>query len=523
VRTTIWATTATLAAWFAIMPPEPARAADAKAPVPDTAATIVYYDLAGNETLDPADPQNNSSYSHEVLLALYDGLIRMDNAGVPGPGLAESWTRNTDLTDITLKLRRGVTFHDGTPFNAEAVKRNLDRNIALGRRAGNTVFEATNLITAIDVQGDDTIRLKLKAPNGQIEYWLGSTAGMIVSPAALKDGAAGGALQPIGTGPYRLKSFEANVRTILVRNDSYWGGTAGRPAGFEHHYVPDRRARLNALRSGQANIAQIDARQIPEAKNAGLFLQVVEKNALWDIYPNLAKGPLGDVRVRQAIMYAIDREAIADALTFGSARPIRQLWSSQSPFHVKDLEARYPFDQDKARALLAEAGLKNGFDITQLLLNNSEYRQIAEALQAMLAEVGIRLKFDVVDVSQFPLFFKPPPRGDILMARYGGRSDPVQTVFELVGTGGSYTPGGSASPEIDRLLAQARGMAATDPKRVEVMRDLARVISDTAATIPIITRANIYAYRPGCILNLEAYLAAGDERFNDVQVASGCK
>ena len=518
MRIKLWAAIAAIAVWSVA-----GSAASSRAAEPNTAATIVYYDLAGNETLDPADPQNNSSYSHEVLLALYDGLIRMDNAGVPGPGLAESWTRNGDLTEITLKLRHGVTFHDGSPFNAEAVRINLERNAALGRRAGNTVSEAAGLIAAINVQGDDTITLKLKAPNGQIEYWLGSTAGMMVSPAALKDGVFGGTLQGIGTGPFKLKSFEANVRTILSRNDTYWGGTAGRPSGFEHHYVPDGRARLNALRSGQANIAQIDARQIPEAKAAGLSLQVVEKNAIWDIYPNLSKGPLGDLRVRKAIMYAIDREAIAEGLTFGSAKAIRQVWSSQSPFFVKELEDRYPFDQAKAKALLAEAGLKDGFEMTQLLLNNSEYRQIAEALQAMLAEVGIRVKFDVVDVSQFPLFFKPPPRGDVLMARYGGRSDPVQTVYELVGTGGSYAPGGSASPEIDRLLGLARGMAATDPRRVGIMQDLARSVSDNVGTIPVITRANIYAYRPGCILNLEPYLAAGDERFNDVRIAAGCK
>src|ERR1700712_2570280 len=103
------AATAVLTAWIAVASPDPARAADV-----NTTATIIYYDLAGNETLAPADPQNNSSYSHEVLLALYDGLVRMDNAGLPGPGLAESWTRNDDLTEITFKLRHGVTFHDGT-------------------------------------------------------------------------------------------------------------------------------------------------------------------------------------------------------------------------------------------------------------------------------------------------------------------------------------------------------------------------------------------------------------------------
>ncbi len=489
----------------------------------NTEASIVYYDMAGNATLDPAEPQNNSTYSHEALLAIFEPLVRLDDAGVPGPGLADSWTRNADLTEMTLHLRPGGKFHDGTPVNAEAVRRNFERSASLGSRAGGTVYETFALITSVETQGDDTVKIKLKAPNGQIEYWLGSTAGMMIAPSALKEGVFGGTLTAIGAGPYKLKSFDANVTTVMTRNDAYWGGTKDRPAAFEHHYVPDGRARLNALRSGQANIALIDARQIPEAKAAGLAVQVVEKNALWDIYPNLKKGPLGDIRIRRAIMHAIDREAIADALTFGSAHAAQQLWSSQSPFYVKELENRYPFDQAKAKALMAEAGYKDGFELTQLLLNNSEYRQIGEALQANLAEVGIKIKFDVVDVSQFPLFFKPPPRGDVLMARYGGRSDPIQTVYELVGTGGSYAPGGSASPEIDNLLNQARGMAATDPRRVDVMRQLAREISETAATLPVISRANVYATRPGCILNLQPYLPSGDDRFNDVHISAGCK
>ena len=490
---------------------------------PDPAASIVYYDMAGNETLDPAEPQNNSSYSHETLLAIYETLIRMDDSGLPGPGLAESWTRNADLTDLTLTLRRGVLFHDGTPFNAEAVRRNLERSLSLGRRAGGTTFEAMNLVSAIEVLSEHEIRLVLKKPSGQIEFWLGANPGMMISPAALKEGVFGGSLTAIGAGPYRLRQFDPNVTTLMTRNEAYWGGPKTRAAAFEHHYVPDGRARLNALRSGQANIAQIDARQIPEAKAAGLTIQVIQKNALWDIYPNTKKGPLGDVRVRRAIMYAIDREGLAEATGNGSTRAVRQLWSEASPYYVPELETRYPFDQGKARALLAEAGYKDGFELTQLLLNNSEYRQLAEALQANLAEVGIKVRFDVVDVSQFPLFFKQPPRGDILMGRYGGRSDPVQTVFELVGTGGSYAPGGAASPKIDELLNRLRAMAATDPGRNALMHDLAREISDQAATLPMISRANVYAYKPGCILDLVPYLPSGDDRFNDVHVAKGCK
>jgi len=495
----------------------------ASAAEPNTNATLIYYDMAGNETLDPIEPQNNSSYSHEALLAIYEPLIRLDDSGNPGPGLAESWTRNAELTELTLKLRRGITFHDGTPFNAEAVKRNFDRMSALGSRAGTTVIETFKLIDSVEYQGEDIVRIKLKRPSGQIEFWLGANAGMMVSPAVLKEGVIGATLQPVGAGPFKLKTFDANVKTITTRFDQYWGGTKSRAAGFEHHYVPDGRARLNALRSGQANIALIDPRQIPEAKNAGLHIQLVEKNALWLIYPNLKKGPLGDLRVRQAMMHAIDREGIAEALTNGSARATWQMWSIRSPFYVKELENAYPYDPKKAKALLAEAGYKDGFELTDLLLNNSEYRQMGEALQANFAEVGIRMKFDVVDVSQFTQFYRPPTRGDILMARYGGRSDPIQTVHEIVGSGGSYAPGGVASPRIDELLSQARAMAAADPRRAGVMQDLAREISASVATMPMVTRSNVYAYKPGCILNLEPYLPSGDDRFNDVRVSTGCK
>ncbi len=100
-----------------------------------------------------------------------------------------------------------------------------------------------NLISAIEVHGDDTVHLKLKSANGQIEFWLGSTAGMMISPAVLKDGVFGATLQAVGAGPYKLKSFEANVKTVLARYDEYWAGAKDRPAGFEHHYVPDGRAR----------------------------------------------------------------------------------------------------------------------------------------------------------------------------------------------------------------------------------------------------------------------------------------
>jgi ABC-type transport system substrate-binding protein len=128
-------------------------------------------------------------------------------------------------------------------------------------------------------------------------------------------------------------------------------------------------------------------------------VQVNEKNGVWDIYVNLSRAPLNDLKVRQAFMHAVDRAALAEALSFGSGKPTVQLFAQSAPIYDPALDALYPFDQKKARALLAEAGHKDGIEITQLLLNTTEYKQLGEALQAMLAESGKRVKFDVVDAS----------------------------------------------------------------------------------------------------------------------------
>ena len=507
-----------LAAVFAFCSAAPLSAADV-----NTSASLIFYDTAGNETLDPAEPQSGSSFAQDVLLAIYDTLVWLDDAGNPTPGLAESWTAAPDLMSFTFKLRPNVKMHDGSPLTAELVKRNVDRSMALGTRASGTMVDSVRGIASVDVTGPLEVRFNLKSPSGQIPYIMGGIAGMVASAAAMEGDVFGATFKPIGSGPFKVRTFESNVKTIMTRNEDYWRGIAGRPAVYEHHYVPDGRARLNALRSGQANVVLIDPRQIPEAKNAGLTVQISEKNGVWDIYFNLSRASLGELKVRQAIMHAIDRQALAEALSFGSAKPTVQLFAQSSPVYDAALEKIYPYDPAKAKALLAEAGHPNGIELTQLLLNTTEYKQLAEALQAMLAESGIRVKFDVVDASQFNLFRRAPYRGDYLMARWGGRADPLQTFQELIGTGSTYNPVGVVNPEIDTLMAKARGLLPDDPERLKVLRQIGRLQVEYVANAPIMTRSNVYAFKPGCILNLTPYLSVGDDRFNNVQIAAKCK
>jgi peptide/nickel transport system substrate-binding protein len=486
-------------------------------------ATLIYFDAVSNQTIDPQEPQNNSSFAQGPLMAIYDSLVRLDEAGDPKPGLAESWKYSPDLTELTLTLRQGVTFHDGRKFNATAVVRNFERSTALGTRAGFATSEMMNAIAAIELQGDDEVRLKLKGPNGQMPYLLGSQAGMMISPGSLTEGAFGATLKPAGAGPFRVRSFESNVRTVMDRYDGYWGGATGRAATIEHHFVADGRARLNAVRSGQANLALIDPRQIIEARAAGFTVQINEKNSTWDFYLNVKRDNIGKLKVRQAFMHAMDRQAVADALGFGASKPTSQLFASSSPIYDKALDEIYPFDQARARKLLAEAGYPNGVDVTWVLLNTTEYRLIAEALQSMLAEVGIRIKFDVVDPSQFVTFRRPPTRGDIMMARWGGRPDPLQAFQEVTGTGGSVNAGDAALPEIDELIDKARKLDPANPERMTVLRQLARLTTEQVSHFGLMTRSNVYAYKPGCVSGIPPYMPTGNDRINDVRLAANCK
>ena len=486
-------------------------------------ASLIFYDASANQSLDPAEPQSTSGLAQLPLMAIYDSLIGHDDIGNLIPRLATSWQSNADMTEFTMTLRQGVTFHDGTPFDAAAVAANIARSKSLGMKAGTSIIDTVRQIAGVDVVDDHTVRLRLSGPSGQMPYLLAAQGGMMIGPASLTADAFGVSLKPVGTGPYRLRLFDAAQKTITERFDGYWGGTEGRPAVMEHHFVPDASARMNALRSGQINLALIDPRQIKEAKAAGLTVHINEKNSMWDIYPNTTRAPMNNLKIRQAFMYALDRPAIADALGFGATTPTVQLYAAASPLYDPALEKIYPYDPDKARTLVKEAGYPTGVDVTWLLLNTSEYQLIGQAVQAMVAEVGIRLKFDVVAVSQYTQFHAPPHRGDIFMGRWGGRGDPLQTFQEVGGNGGSVNAGGAVVPEIDDLIKEARLLDPSAPRRTEILHRLSRIMTEQVSHMIVMTRSNVYAFRRGCIQKLTPYLPTGNDRINDVRVAAGCK
>lgn len=488
---------------------------------PDSDGTITFLDVnpQPNGTMDPRTAKNDSGPSQAPLYAVFDRLIGFDEKGTPVPQLATDWALSDDLTVVTLTLRDGVTFHDGAIFDAAAVKANLETAKTLDADVGSTLKTAASQIVSVETPSQTRVVITLAAPDGGFIYALGTQIGMMISPASLAGRGLG--MNAVGTGPFMLEDFTPNESTTLVRYDDYWGGTEGRPKRLVMKYVTDETTRLNAVRSGQATVVSLTPQQMATAEGAGLDVKINPSGSRWTMYLNTS-GALENPLVRQALMYAIDRKSIAQALGFGTTDPTVQLIPKGQPGHVDGAEDNYPFAPDKARELLAEAGYPNGLTLGFLLLNLSDYTQMFDVVSQQLKDAGITLDVKTMDVSQSLPAFQDGSGGDIWMVRWGGRADPLQTLEIVVGPDGTYTPGGVVNEELQKALAAVSSFSADDPARAEALEEANRITIDSAATIPIIDRPIIYAYKEGCISGLEPYLASSANDWRDVTVGVGC-
>lgn len=487
----------------------------------DPEGSIVFYDSAPNPSLDPADIMSDSSFSQAVLYALYERILTFDGSGEIQEGLATDWGFVEDSLDtFEFTLRDGLTFHDGEVLNAEAVKTNIERLKEVGDEAGATVKAAAANVDSVEAVDELTVRVNLSEPDGAFPYALATQFGMMVSPAALEGGATGIELEAVGSGPFKLVSFDPNQTTVLERFEDFWAGTEDRPKNFEVHYVTDDQTRLNALRSGQANVSLLTPRQYQDATSSGLEVNVNNTTSMWVMYENTSRA-LGDVRVRQALMHAIDRESIASGLTFDTGSPTYQLIPEGGVGFYDEAESLYPYDPEKAQELLNEAGHGDGLELEFVLLNTPEYVQITEVLQQQLGEIGITLNIVTVDIAQAGVFMSGES-GDLMLARWGGRADPLNTLEIVIGEQGTYAPAGAVTEELANLLNAAGAYAADDPERFDAILAANVEAVEQAANIPVITRSNIYGFEEGCIIGLDEYLASGSNDWRDVKVAPGC-
>lgn len=327
---------------------------------------------------------------------VFEGLTRFMSDGAVVPGLAESWDISEDGTTYTFKLRDGVTFHDGTTMDAEDVKFSLDRARAEeSANAQKALFDGIKEVTVID---PSTVEVKLSAPNGNFLFNMAWGDAVIVAPESIE----GIKQTPIGTGPFKFDEWVQGDRIEISRNADYWGeAPALESATFK--FISDPTAAFAAMMA-----QDIDAfAGFPAPENLPQFeadprFQVLVGSTEGEtiLSTNNKMPPLDDVRVREAIAHAIDRQAIIDGAMFGLGTPIGTHFAPHNPDYV-DLTAQSAYDPEKAKALLAEAGLPDGFTTTLKLPPPSYARRGGEIIAAQLRAVGIETEITNLEWAQW--------------------------------------------------------------------------------------------------------------------------
>lgn len=436
---------------------------------------------ANPSSLDPTT--GGAGSDHTILWTMYDTLVEWDYDTLkPKPGLAK-WSY-PDPKTMVLDISKDIKFHDGTPLDAEAVKFNLERNRADQR--SNIKADLTS-VESVEVTGPLQVTLKLKNPDTALPAILSDRAGMMVSPTNIKALGNDTNRKPVGAGPWKFVSWADNQSIVLARNEHYW--KPGRPYldGIEFAIIPELATGLRSVVAGENDMAfSLPARLKPvidRAKN----LQTVTGPTLYciQLYFNYGRAPLDNVKIRQAINFAIDRNAFVKATMNGLGEPATMTLPSTHWAYDKSVSTLYPHNPDKARKLLAEAGFKDGIDLTIGGYTDQDSVRRSEVLQAQLGQAGIRLKFTRGTIAEISAqFFATEKKFDVLLSAWTGRPDPSMTYALGFDKGAYYNASREADPELVKLIQLSR--ESEDLKeRAAVFAKIQRFTMENALSAPL--------------------------------------
>ena len=375
---------------------KPSTSAKASSTVVQPQTGGIYEVMLRNKSNVFGYPPRMVGAARDYAPPFFDRLLSVGDDGKYKQGLALSWDTSKDGKTITFKLRQGVTFHDGTPFNAQAVKANVDNLIPP---------KATLLsgITSVDVVDDYTVKLNLPSYNNLILYHFATNpVTWMYSPEALnKNGADWATTHPVGTGPFMLKDYQPNTSITLVKNPNYWQKGLPYLDGIEINTVSDTMTQMLSLKSGQAHAIYAAQAAAAQLRDVGYPLQMAPGALITMNFDIKNSEYFSRPKVRQAIEYAIDKEAICSGPGQGLYEPMYQIASSTSPDYNKALKPR-KYDPAKAKKLLTEAGYPNGFSFKVFVLD-TQWRDGWVAVQSYLDKVGIKMEINYVNVSAFNL------------------------------------------------------------------------------------------------------------------------
>jgi peptide/nickel transport system substrate-binding protein len=441
-------------------------------------------------TLSPA--MSSALIDRQVFINIFDPLLKFNQHMQVEPNLVTHWTISDNGLVYTLYLRHGVQFQDGTPFNAQAIIYNWEWEM----NPANASPRLSNLkpIASLKAPNPYELIVTLKAPFAPFLDVLAGRAGMISSPTAMKKWGSQYGLHPVGTGPFEFVQWIKNDHLILQRNPHYW--QKGQPYLNKIIYIPITNPvqEYQALETGEVQLVDGVAYQEMSSLKSDPLLHWAEKPGMGyaDIELNTTQAPFNNVHNREAVNYAVDRQALIKLIYFGYAQPA---YSQVSPSSwAYDPSIKIPYSDQLARQQLKLAGNPKGFSFTLLGDNDPVTLEEMQALQSQLAKVGITVKIEPVD---FTTLLTDAINGnfqaDIL--GWSGRADPDQNMYAFDTTGGSFNDPRYSNPEVDKLLLEARE-ATSQAVRAQYYRQAEAIVLQQAPYIFLAYPPIIQAWSP---------------------------
>jgi peptide/nickel transport system substrate-binding protein len=458
-----------------------------------TGGQLVFGRGGDSTSLDPAATTEGESF--KVTVNLYETLINFGPQDTEiQAGLATDWEQSEDGLTHTLKLREGVKFHDGTDFNADAVVFNFERWKAGDKESYyyyNSQFgDKIDSVTALDA---NTVEFKLNTPIAPFYKNLAMSPFGIASPAAIEQHGENYFKNPVGTGPFKFKEWKENERIVIVKNEEYWQDGLPKLDEVIFTVIPENSARLNALSSGEADL--IDGVNFSDKGTieGNPDLQVFERPSMNVGYLGLTmtRGPLKEKLVRQALNYAVDKQALIDAFYAGAAEPAINPMPPVVAGYNPDVED-YPYDPEKAKELLAEAGYPDGFEMELWAMPvprpyMPEGQKVGEALQGMFAEIGVKAK---IVTYEWGTYLDKAMNGEadtFLLGWTGDNGDADNFLYVLLDEDsiGSNNYSYYKNDEVHELLLKAQA-SSDQAEREELYKQAQVLIKEDAPWIPLV-------------------------------------
>lgn len=432
---------------------------------------------------DSLDPATGGTFTGRIVFdALCDKLVDIDADLQIVPELATEWSWNEDQTALTMTLREGVTFHDGTPFDAEAVKANIERMQTMGESKRTSELSP---ITSVDVVDPTTVVLQLEQPFAPLLSILTDRAGMMVSPAAATSADAF-AVNPVCSGPYQFASRQARDNIKLTKYADYWNAEEIFYDDIEYYIVPDATVRLARLQAGDLEVAErmapTDLTAIRD--DAALELHTAAGLAVSHLFINLGDsgGVLADSQeLRHALELSLDRNIINQVAFNGEFTADNQMITPSSEYHSDKIPAPER-DVERARELIEQSGVSNpSIEIT--FENSTTDARVAQIIQQMASEAGFTVNLLPLETSSAIERYLNG-NFELYIGNWSGRADPDPTLTVFFGSEGSQNLNGYRSEEIDAALQEGR--SALDPEARKAAYDkVAEIYLSDLPTIPL--------------------------------------